>query len=73
MRSTLALILVGLATFLVVAVLLIQLMPEPLGDTDYLLAGSVATLVALLSVFLTLISTRLKTKDIFFKRRKKQR
>jgi hypothetical protein len=48
-------------------------MPAPLKDTDYLVIGSVATLVSMLVVFLVLIATRLKTPDLFFKKRKKKR
>ena len=46
-------------------------MPQPIEDSDYMVAGSVATLVALLVLFLGLVSTRMKTSDVFFKKRKK--
>jgi len=48
-------------------------MPAPLKDTDYLVIGSVATLVALLVMFLILRATRLKSPDLFYKKRKKKR
>jgi hypothetical protein len=52
---------------------MVQFMPAPLKDTDYLVIGSVATLAALLVMFLTLMATRLKSPDMFFKKRKKKR
>lgn len=68
-----ALLLGGLAAFAFAAVvfLMLQLMPTPLRDSDYLVIGSVATLVALLALFLLLASTTLKSSELFFKRRKK--
>ena len=67
------LVLGGVFVFGVAAMVMLQLMPAPLKDTDYLVIGSVATLVSLLVMFLVLIATRLKTPDPFFKRRKKKR
>jgi len=63
--------LAAICVFAVVAVVLLEVMPGPLHPSDYLVIGSVATLVALLALFLALISTTLKASDIFFKRRKK--
>ena len=54
-----------------VVVILLAVMPAPLRESDYLVIGSVATLVALLSLFLLLVMTTMKSSDIFFKRRKK--
>jgi hypothetical protein len=73
MRRLPILALAAACVFAVVAAVMIKLMPTPLKDSDYLLIGSVSTLLALLSVFLVLISTTLKSGDLFFKRRKKQR
>ena len=67
------LVLGGIFVFAVAAVVMLQLMPAPLKDTDYLVIGSVATLVSLLVMFLVLIATRLKTPDPFFKKRRKKR
>jgi len=67
------LIVAGLCVFCVSAAVMVQFMPSPLKDTDYLVIGSVATLGALLVMFLTLMATRLKSPDIFFKKRKKKR
>jgi len=52
---------------------MLAIMPAPLKDSDYLVIGSVATLVSLLVMFLVLVATRLKSPDLFFKKRKKRR
>jgi Na+/melibiose symporter-like transporter len=67
------LVLGGVCVFGVAAMVMVKIMPAPLKDTDYLVIGSVATLVSMLVVFLVLIATRLKTPDPFFKKRKKKR
>jgi hypothetical protein len=67
------LIVAGLCVFGVSVAVMVQFMPAPLKDTDYLVIGSVATLAALLVMFLTLMATRLKSPDMFFKKRKKKR
>ncbi len=71
MRRGLMLALAGVCVFVVVAAILLKLMPEPLKESDYMVIGSVATLVALLVLFIVLLSTSMKSSDIFFKRRKK--
>jgi hypothetical protein len=72
MRQPLFLGLGSVLVFSTVAAIMIKLMPSPLGDSDYLVIGSVATLVSLLVLFLVLVSTRFKSGDIFYKKRKKQ-
>jgi len=67
------LFLAGIFVFAVAAVVMVAIMPAPLKDTDYLVIGSVATLVSLLVMFVTLIATRMKTENPFFKKRKKKR
>jgi hypothetical protein len=47
-------------------------MPAPLKDSDYLVIGSIATLVSLLVMFVALIATRPTTANPFFKKRKKK-
>jgi len=71
MRRGLILSLGAACVFVVVAAIMLRLMPGPLRESDYLVIGSVATLVSLLVLFLLLVSTTLKSSDIFFKRRKK--
>ena len=56
--------------FTVVAGIMVKVMPAPLKDSDYLVIGSVATLVALLVLFVALISTT-NSSNVFFKRRRK--
>jgi hypothetical protein len=72
MRQVL-LILGGLFVFAAVAAVMVAIMPSPLKDSDYLVIGSIATLVALLVMFVALLGTRAKTPDPFFKKRKKKR
>lgn len=67
------LILGGVCVFAVAAAVFVAIMPSPLKDTDYLVIGSIATLVSLLVMFLVLIATRLKSPDPFFKKRRKKR
>jgi hypothetical protein len=67
------LILGGVCVFAVAAAVIVAIMPSPLKDTDYLVIGSIATLVSLLVMFLVLIATRLKNPDPFFKKRRKKR
>lgn len=66
------LVLGGICVFGVSALVMTKLMPAPLKDSDYLVIGSVATLLALLVMFIILISTRMKSTDLFFKKRKKK-
>jgi hypothetical protein len=67
------LMLAGLAlcVFVVVAAVMLEFMPAPLKDSDYMVIGSVATLSALGAVFAVLVSTTLKSTDVFFKKRRK--
>jgi hypothetical protein len=71
MRRGLLLGLAAVCVFVAVAAILTKLMPGPLKDSDYLVIGSVATLVALLVLFVVLLSTSMKASDVFFKRRRK--
>ncbi len=73
MRQLLLLGLGGACVFAVVAAVMIKIMPAPLKDSDYLIIGSVATVVSLLVLFVVIVSTKLKASDIFFTRRKKKR
>ncbi len=60
----------ALCVFVIVAAIMLNVMPGPLKESDYLVIGSVATLVALLVMFLAVISTA-KSRDVFFKKRRK--
>jgi len=71
MRQNLPIILGAIVIFAGVSALLLHFMPEPVTDTDYLIAGSAGTLAALVVLFLALVSTRMKSSDVFVKKRKK--
>lgn len=72
MRTNLALISGTAIVFAVAVFVMLHLMPPPLDSMSYLVIGSVATLAAMLALFLTLVLTRLKSRDTFFKRRPKR-
>ena len=70
MGRGLMLALAGVCVFVIVAAAMLALMPAPMKESDYMVIGSVATLVALLVLFLVMVSTT-KSRDVFFKRRRK--
>lgn len=57
--------------FAAVAGIMLNVMPAPLKDSDYLVIGTVATLVSMLALFVLLITASGKMSNVFFKRRKK--
>ena len=61
----------GVCVFIVVAAIMLKVMPAPLKESDYMVIGSVSTLLALCVLFLVLVSTTLKSTDVFFKKRRK--
>ena len=71
MGRTLALALAMILVFGAVAVIMLKLMPSPLKDSDYLIIGSVSTLVSLLALFVVVVMTSGQASSVFFKRRKK--
>ena len=71
MKNGLILGAAGLCVFVVVAAVMLKVMPAPLKESDFIVIGSVATLVALGVVFLGLVTTTLKSSDVFFKKRRK--
>jgi hypothetical protein len=70
MQRGLILAAAALCIFVVVAAILLKLMPGPLRESDYMVIGSVATLVSLLLLFLVWASTAMKS-NVFFKKRRK--
>ncbi|MEO8025537.1 MAG: hypothetical protein ABI823_03650, partial [Bryobacteraceae bacterium] len=58
--------------FALIAVILLNIMPAPLRQTDYMIIGAVSTLVSMLVLFLVLTATTMKTPNTFFKRRLKK-
>jgi hypothetical protein len=73
MRRNLVLAVGVIFVFAAVSAIMIRFMPAPLKDSDFLVIGSVATLVALLALFFGLVGTSLKGRNPFFRRRKKER
>ncbi|HEY1755338.1 MAG TPA: hypothetical protein VGG72_08070 [Bryobacteraceae bacterium] len=73
MGQKLALAVGVIFVFAAVSAIMIRFMPAPLKDSDYLVIGSVATLVALLVLFFGLVGIPQKGRNLFFKRRKKGR
>ena len=74
MQQTRILGLAALAIFLVVTAILLKLMPGSRKDSDYLVIGSIATLVTLGAVFVLVNATSRKSgkgSEVFFKRRRK--
>ena len=62
--------LAAVCVFVFVAAVMLKFMPAPLRDSDYLVIGSVATLVSLGVLFVVLITTT-KSSNVFFKKRRK--
>lgn len=71
MRRTFVVVLAALAAFAIVVAIMLRLIPGPVEDSDYLVAGSIAVLVALLVFFLGWVRPR--AQDVFFKKRPKAR
>lgn len=69
MQKTIVVVLGALLVFGAAAALILRLMPEPIEDSDYLIAGCVATLVALLVLFFGLVP---RSGDVFVKKRRKK-
>lgn len=57
--------------FGVTAAIGLKLVPAPHNETDYLVIGSIATLLALGVLFAVLLTTWLRSPDVFFRRRPK--
>jgi hypothetical protein len=73
MGRTISLTLALVFIFAAVAGIMLKVMPAPLKDSDYLIIGSVATMVSLLLLFVLLIATSGRASTVFFKRRKKEK
>jgi uncharacterized membrane protein len=71
MGRTISLALAVVFMFAAVAGIMLKLMPAPLKDSDYLIIGSVATMLSLLLLFVLLIVRSGKASNVFFKRRRK--
>lgn len=62
--------LAAVCVFAAVALVMLSVMPAPLKESDYMVIGTVATLAALLVLFVAVISTT-KSRNVFFKKRRK--
>jgi hypothetical protein len=56
--------------FAAVVGIMLKVMPSPLKDSDYLVVGTVATMVSLLALFILLVVTG-QMSNVFVKRRKR--
>ena len=72
MLSNLLMIAGLLALFAVAAALMLIFLPQPLTNSDYLVAGSVATLITLGVVFWTVVRKGPKSEGVFLTKRKKR-
>ncbi len=72
MRRLILTVFAAIVIFVFVAGTILHFMPEPTGASDYLIAGSIATLVALLAMFLGFVIRQGKLREVFFKKRPKQ-
>jgi len=73
MGRTTSLALALVFIFAAVAGIMLKVMPAPLKDSDYLIIGSVSTMVSLLLLFVLLTATSGKFSSVFFKRRKREK
>jgi hypothetical protein len=74
MQQTRILGLAVLAIFVAATAILLKLIPGPRKDSDYLVIGSIATMVTLAAVFVLVNATSRKPgkgSEVFFKRRRK--
>jgi hypothetical protein len=62
---------VAMCVFCAAAIVFLRLLP-PHSNVDYLVAGVVATLLALVTVFVTINLSRFKTGEVFFTVRRRQ-
>jgi drug/metabolite transporter superfamily protein YnfA len=56
--------------FAIVVFVLLNLIPGPHKNSDYLVIGAVATLVSMVVLFLILVKTTYKDTNVFFKKRR---
>jgi uncharacterized BrkB/YihY/UPF0761 family membrane protein len=50
--------------------ILLRILPSPHTETDYLIAGGIATFVIMLALFIVLITTWVKAPNVFYRKRK---
>ncbi len=57
--------------FLTTVAVGLKVLPQPHSETDFLVVGSIATLLTLVILFVVILSTWLRSSDTFFKKRPK--
>ena len=70
-QRTLTLVGLALALFGISVITLLKLVPEPRSGIDYLMIGSVSTLLALTALFIIIIGNEGGFSALFAKRKKK--
>ena len=66
------LVLAMIIVFAVVVAILLQIIPAPRKETDYLVIGTLATFASLATLFTVLITTIFKDPNALFFKRKKE-
>lgn len=61
---------IAVAVFAIACVVLLRIMPPPHRDVDFVVAGSIAMLAALLVVFLLVLATTQRRDGTFFTKRR---
>jgi hypothetical protein len=69
LRRALMLFGVAVAFFGISSIVITNVLPGPHTERDYFIIGCLSTLVALFAVFVIVISTWIKTPNLFVKRR----
>lgn len=62
----------SICLFAVTVAVVLQTMPAPRTHADYLVAGSLGTFAALAVLFIVLVTTWLRARDVFFQRRERR-
>ena len=61
------------AVFAITAAVLLAALPRPLRPADYMLSGTVATIAAMLVVFFMVILPVTRKREIFYRKRSRQK
>ena len=64
---------VVLAVFAITAAVMLAVLPRPLRPVDFMLSGTVATIAAMLVVFLIVILPVTSKREIFYRKRLQQK
>ena len=61
------------AVFGITAAIMLALLPRPLRAVDYMLSGTVATIAALVVVFMIVILPLASKREVFYRKRARQK